>query len=783
MVKTRTEGWGGIGFRMDARQRLIEQGRSKSRPSWFGLVLRLGTVRKVRVRFLLAVLLILPGCRFGTHRLDCDSPHDLEYTVVTEPPLPKYRPASLDVPDAPADLSDQRPDYEKRYLTITEAIAIALDNNPSIKVNKIQGLETAQSIAVEDSVFDPELNLGGGWTATESQILNTIDGPGPGVAGTSTDEFGPPSGASDQIIFSKKTRTGGVFRTNFGTTYSFTEPDGIFLTQNPAVRSTLSVSGSHPLLQGSGRDVNAIGIRIARQVSQSTTLQSRVLINKIIVDTATSYWKLYGKIAELTSQEKGLTEARETWQKEIKKRELGASSKTEIAETRRQYERFRTNRALFRKEVADAERSLRLILALPQEDGTRIVPTTIPRTEAPFFDWDSAYRTAFRVRPELRVQKAFVNMARLQLQRAYDGRRPNINAYAGYSVSGAGGNFSDAIEVLQNREYGSWWAGFAVQHQFGQRRSKALLRRAELGLARELQSMKSVENTILSDLHEAYQAVTNAWHIMQLQKDQEDAAQTILDSRRAKYKLGAISLEVYLRGISDASISASEERASIARYNQALIRWEYAQGTIMDFANVEFDSMDPESEEDDGTAIFIRDYLNPAEARQLPVDAPEKLPYGERRPVPLHNDEGIDFPEPNTEIDLELTPPLPEDSEPAPDSKNASSYLEIPVPSSQHGDETVLPSLNGPPDTNPADRETGAKTDSVVQPPPVPIDDETAVRREEADPFALMPTTEEMKRSFRASQTQSFTRSTQRTPRISLEHRIEKVKDQKRSED
>ena len=62
-------------------------------------------------------------------------------------------------------------------------------------------------------------------------------------------------------------------------------------------------------------------------MSHSTTLQSRVLINKIIVDTATAYWDLYGAIAELTSQEKGLAEARETWEKEKTQLELGDSSK------------------------------------------------------------------------------------------------------------------------------------------------------------------------------------------------------------------------------------------------------------------------------------------------------------------------------------------------------------------------------------------------------------------------------------------------------------------------
>ena len=781
----------------------------------------LGPLGPLGLKLGLAILLVLSGCRFGTHRLDCDTPHELEYTVITEPPLPRYRPASHVTPDVPADLSELRPDYEKRYLTITEAIAIALDNNPSIKVNKLQSRETAQGIDIEDSVFDPQLDLGAGWTENESQILNTIDGPGPGVTASSTDGFGPPSGASDQIIFSKKTRTGGEIRSNFGTTYSFTEPDGIFLTQNPAVRSTLSVQGSHPLFQGSGRDINAVGIRIARQVSHSTTLQSRVLINKIIVDTATAYWDLYGAIAELTSQEKGLAEARETWEKEKTQLELGDSSKTEVAESREQYERFRANRALIRKEVADAERALRLILSLPQEDGTRIVPTTIPQTEEPWFDWDEGYRTAFQVRPELRVQKAFVNMARLQLQRACDGRRPNVNAYAGYSISGAAGNFSDSLEVLQNREFGSWWAGFSVQHQFGQRRSKAILRQAELALARELQSMKAVENSILSDLHEAYQAVTNAWHVLQLQKDREDAAQTILEARRAMYDVGEISLDVYLRGISGASISASEERAAIARFNQALIRWEFARGTIMEFANVRFDALDPETETDDRTTGFIHDYLNPDRVRQDSGVELKELPEIEFEPIPV-DDETFNFKLPEGKDSLQLQElfqevpeealeeigdgPSPAELLPtdgtAPTEPNDQSPAEAPrdaPPAVDAARDDGSPPRPGEPVGTSLPGRRGASSGGLMIPgaaPPTDARVPTAEPAEEEDPFADLMTPEEFERLAASARRRAAANrakdlrnqreeqrertARQRTPsarpRISLEQRIEEIR-------
>lgn len=573
---------------------------------------------------LLSLTLFLAGCKFGSGRLDADSPHEFEYVQVTEPPLPKLITQPREIPAAPADLTKTLFEYRKRYMTITEAIAIALNSNPNVKVSNLQQQATAEAITIADSIFDPTIILGGGWSRTETQITNTTTGPGPGILGTVTDAFGPPQGVSDQINFSKQTRTGGSFSTNFGTTYTFTEPDGAFLTENPAVRSTLSFQASQPLFQGSGRDINAIGIRIARQSSHAATLQARVSINKTVVDAATAYWGLYGAIAEVTSQDKGMAEAQETWEKEKKRLELGESSKTQIAEAREQLERFRANRALTRKLVADAERGLRLVLGIPQEDGTRIVPTTIPETQRPETDWEQGYLTAYDLRPELRIQQASLNIARLQLEQANDLKRPDVNGYAGYSISGAGGQFDDALETIESNRYTSWWMGVSFERQLGRRKDKAQIRQSEIELARQITSMKAIEQSVLSDLHEAHQAVTNAWHVMQLQKDRQEAAATILAARRAMYDVGEISLEVYLRGISGASVSASEERSAIARYNQALIRWEYAQGTLMEFARISFDEFEPGNKNMPRTSMFIDDYLEPPKVRgdrkKLPGD-------------------------------------------------------------------------------------------------------------------------------------------------------------------
>jgi hypothetical protein len=222
----------------------------------------------------------------------------------------------------------------------------------------------------------------------------------------------------------------------------------------------------------------------------------------------------------------------------------------------------------------------------------------------------------------------------LELTAASDLCRPNINGYAGYSVSGAGGTFDDSLQEIEGNNYTSWWMGFAYQQQLGRRVESATLCKAQFKLAREMASMQQVQQSVLADLHEAHQAVMNTWHIMGLQEDRRKAAAQILEARRAMYDVGEISLELYLRGLSGFSISASEERAAVSRYNQALIRWQYAQGRLMEFTGIQFEQFDPESPDATPNSDFINKYLMPAKSRDDADYEMLEIPNFNENPVP-----------------------------------------------------------------------------------------------------------------------------------------------------
>ena len=567
---------------------------------------------------LMAVLVLGPcaGCRFPSNQLECELPTDAELVIPNCEPVPTLPEPDPRIPAVPASMSVENPDFKKWYMTMDEAIAIALQKNPVLLVSHYSPRESQEVITMQDSQFDPLLQMGGGWSRTASQITNVLDGPGTGITSTSTDFFGPPQGLADQIRLSKQTRLGGSLAANFGTQYMFYDPGGNFLALNPNIRSNFSVHASQPFGKGSGRKVNAIGIRIARQTHHSATYQVNVQVRSTVFSVVSAYWNLYGAISQLISMDQSVVQGRETWEKEKERLELGDSAAPNVAEARAALEKFRSRQVTARRSVADAERALRDLLGLPHEDGSRITPVTLPHKLEPDLNWEQAVINAVNVRPEMSLAKSNLKIARYNVDTARDGLRPDLEGYAQWTLSGAADKFDESVRIVADNDFHSWQMGFVFQKQLGRRLDRASMRQAQLAQSRTAKSVEVTRRQIYTELHAAYQSVATAWEVIQLQRARRAASLEVLNARKEMYNIGEISLETYLRATAEWSSSMAEERSAIALYNSALAQWELARGTILNSYGIDFEVYDPDNPNENDEAEFLHDYMNPPKARQ-----------------------------------------------------------------------------------------------------------------------------------------------------------------------
>lgn len=468
-------------------------------------------------------------------------------------------------------------------LTVTDAIATALEQNRYVKVQRYSPQMTSRQVVIEDSYFHPLFQIGAQYTDSGSQISNVVDGPGTGVSSATTTSVGAPQGVSDQFRVSQKLRSGGEVWGALSSVYTFTDPTGSFLTLNPSYRSTASVQFSHPFLRGAGHDVAMTGVWISSDMNQAERCQLEVALASTAFETASIYWELVEARSRLDSRNQGVKEAASALEREEEKLQLGASSTPEVAAVREQLERFRVNQSLAEGDMADAERRLRTAMGLPREDGANIRPVSRPSSEPPELDWSEAVDRLCDRRPEIRRQQYLMQAAIRGVNKTKNGLLPDIQGYIGGSVSGTEGDLRTSLDTLSQAEYGSWWAGVVYQRQLGRCADKASHHQAQLNLAQNRASFRLTKDQAMDELHGAYQSALNGWRGVQLTEAQRVAATRVLDARREMHDLGAISLQDYLMSLTQWNQALTDYRTAISNYNTALIKWEFIRGTMLDF--------------------------------------------------------------------------------------------------------------------------------------------------------------------------------------------------------
>jgi outer membrane protein TolC len=390
----------------------------------------------------------------------------------------------------PATTAD--PDREPWYMTLNEAVAIALErgnvgiesvrfSTPTIlAVNDDLVTFTGQGVAGDDAIrvfaLQPAIQAAGiefalgrfdaAWVT--SMNWTTTDEP---IQGLTSFQNGQAATFTTGLL--KPLATGGVAGITFTTNYQnlTNPPRGVFSVVNPAYTARLQFGVEQPLWRDYGVEINQLiqtlapiaglgvpaqlasyingrrpglpgtnpeGILLTRIRFDQSRAEFERKVNYMLVNVETAYWTLYSSYVDLYSKEQALRQAYETWRITKARFDVGQLSIINLAQTRAQYEKFRGDRLTSLDTVLENERALRALLGLPVEDGKRLVPVDTP-TVAPYLpDWDSALRDALTLRPELVLAREDLKARQLSVIAQQNFLKPDLRGFASYSLVGLG---------------------------------------------------------------------------------------------------------------------------------------------------------------------------------------------------------------------------------------------------------------------------------------------------------------------------------------------------------
>jgi outer membrane protein TolC len=538
-----------------------------------------------------------------------------------------------------------------RYMSLRECVAIALEQgnigsqNPSnfgfkneqlIQVNGqllrggVGGTDAIRAFAIDPAVASAEVERS--LSRFDTRWITTmqwqkVDQP---VAAQFLSFQNSRDAATLSTTLAKGLPTGGVVGITASTDYSKFSQQAASQTTlvNPNYIPRVQVSLEQPLLQLFGVEINQIagtgpfvngsqvlpGIRPAGGVGTEGILITRLRVdqnranfdlqvNYMLANVEAAYWNLFAAYYNLYAQEEGLRQAFEGYRFIRIRVELGSDEPQRLDQIEAQFHRFQSQVYQARGQVLESERQLRGLMGLRSDDGVRIVPIDEPNLAPYVPDFHESANDAVALRPEVMLARQDLKFQQLNLMLQRNLRRPDLRGYATYDVAGLGtrlgGSTSDIINgqpfpgnafgsLAQNR-FNSWTMGLRLDMPIGFRDANALVRQAQLNLARSYVQLRDAELKSIEYLAAQYRRVVQTHAQIAPARAERESLQKFVWRIREKILIGAWNRDEFLNLLTvqqQLATSISTESQAIAQYQIALAAFEFGKGTIQQYNNV-----------------------------------------------------------------------------------------------------------------------------------------------------------------------------------------------------
>jgi outer membrane protein TolC len=392
------------------------------------------------------------------------------------------------------------PDRPPRYLSLQEAIAIALESGTASSrggvgsgiydmnmvnstpiigagaLNLTNQTDNLRVLALEPALGGANIEAAASRFDAHWISLMTWNVTDNLLQGLNSFSNGTSSTGSTSIV--KQLPSGGFVSTTLQENYQLLSapPTSTFAILNPLYTSSLILGFEQPLWRNAGVRVNQLlgsfsnpttnigvpqqvsnqysnrqpqglfapqlvsndGILVARLRFDQSRADFERVVQGLVLNVEVAYWNLYNAYGQLYSYEEALRIAHKTWMISYSKQQVGQQTDADVGPVRGQYEDFRGQRTTALGLVIESERNLRGILGLPIEDGTRIVPMTPPSLAHFYPDWESSVRDALNLRPEMVLARDNLRLAQYNLEVAENFLKPDIRFAAQYNPTGFG---------------------------------------------------------------------------------------------------------------------------------------------------------------------------------------------------------------------------------------------------------------------------------------------------------------------------------------------------------
>ena len=490
-------------------------------------------------------------------------------------------------------------------LSLQEAVRLALQNNPTLKIEKIRVEQARSRVGQQQGDFDPLLNSGALVSHKDSIVASRFYPTGLYTETQRTQSLG----------IEKKMQAGG--RVNLGLNYADLHSNSNIQTLSPQYSANLVFGLVQPLLRDFGRGVAQTRLRIAEKGAAiaENNLYSRT--SQLIQRVEETYWNLTFLLQDLEGKRRNLDSARQFLAQSENLLRAGRIAPVGVLQARAAVaERERDVIASLTAAHAYQDR-LKVLLWLDL-GTTDLTPADSPDLPPISLDADRSLQDALARRPELRALQQEQEQRAIEVKYAANQIRPRLDLNVQLSTAGmsgrpnpacldptsgicipvgsnvAGSVFSGttaAREALtglfSTRPYESWSVELKLQLPIGNRTAKAQYSEASLRQMETNTNAAAMRDQVAVEIRNAIREVQASQERIQASREAVTYLENQLDGMRRQLEAGLVSSYDVLQAFEELDKARTGELQAMMDFNVALSRVRFAEASGFQRYNIE----------------------------------------------------------------------------------------------------------------------------------------------------------------------------------------------------
>ena len=466
-------------------------------------------------------------------------------------------------------------------ITVKDAILIALENNRSLLVERINTSIRKTYEDQERAVFDPTVE------AEVSEQRNDIK---------SLNQSGSYTANSVNDVIQ-----GSISLKNYFPTGTFVEIDATTKTTDsdlynePYSSTRLGLSVTQSLLRGFGTGVNLAQLRQSRIETNITQYELRGFSEYLLAQIETTYWDYALSQRQIEIVEESLKIAKQQIADTEEMIKVGTMAEAELAAV--QAEVAAQQQGLINaKSTMESTRLqlLRLLNPPGQSFWNREVnlvhSPTLP--EIKLDEVETHVAVAVRMRPEMNQAKLDVQKEDLEIVRTKNGLLPQMDLFITLGKTGYADSFSGSVNDIDGDSY-DMMAGLNFEYPIFNRDARAQHRRAILQRDQAEMALDNLKQLVELDVRNAYIEVNRTKEQISASTATRKFQEEKLRIETEKFRVGLSTNYFVAQAQRDLLISRISEVQAVVNYLKALVNFYRLEGSLLERRGINAPGRDP----------------------------------------------------------------------------------------------------------------------------------------------------------------------------------------------